>query len=512
MAADLVLILHTHMPYVRRNGDWPVGEEWILEAWTESYLPIWGLIEDISAGRLPGKLALTMTPVLAEQLQDPYLEDRLDGYLRNRMSQAEREIERLGRMGDAPRAALASHFAALYRGRLQDFESRFRGRMMGTLREGMESGRVEVLASAATHAHLPTLPSESCRRAQIGIGLESYRRCFGRDPSGFWLPECSYTPELDRVLAPFSPPLSYVVLDHTAPESAPEDAPTWEPRRLGTTPLIALMRDRAAHELVWTMRGYPSRAPYREYVKRDYEGHGFQYWRITSEHTPIDEKEVYEPERAALAAWDDARDFAAAMRGRREEVASLAASSHIPAAVVAAYDTELLGHWWLEGPLWLREVLSLCGGETELPGRVAEKARKGMPPALSPRMTAWNVDGTFSTWVNPGTAEMREELRRVEEDLIALLASSPAAGSGERRALLQAAREVLILEGSDWPFMVARDQAAAYSRERFSSHLARYGAIRDMLDRHRVEPEGLAAIEETDNLFPWLELRFWKRR
>ncbi len=502
--ADLAFILHTHMPYVRRNGDWPVGEEWILEAWAESYLPVWSLVEDLSDGRLPGKIALTMTPVLAEQLRDPYLEERLAGYLRNKVRQAREEAARLRGMGDAPREALASRFAEAYRGLLRDFESRFRGKMMETLRRGMESGRVEVLASAATHAHLPSLPTERCRRAQVELGLESYRRCFGREPAGFWLPECSYTPELDPLLSAFSPPLTYAVLDHSALEAAPRDTRTADPGRLGKTPLLALVRDRLAHDLVWTMRGYPSHGDYRDYAKRDHGGHGFQYWRVTSRDTPIDDKDVYHPERAAQAAREDARDFVAALRRRGEAIASEGGNAGA-AAIVAAYDTELLGHWWLEGPLWLREVLSLCGGETELPRRVAEKARGAPAAVLSPPITAWNVDGTFSTWVNPDTEDMWRELRRVEEEFLALVDGAAPADGREKRALAQAAREMLILEGSDWPFMVTREQAAQYARDRCATHLARFEAARDMIARGKIDIAVLSEMEETDNLFPWLD-------
>lgn len=510
MAADLVILLHTHMPYVRRNGDWPVGEEWILEAWAESYLPIWGIVEDLAAGRLHGRLAFTMVPILAEQLQDGYLEERLDWYLNNKVGHTLKETDRLGEMGDAPRRALSSFWREHYRGLARDFNARFRGRMMEVLRRGMDAGKVEVLCSAATHAHLPSLGSDRCRRAQIEIGLESYRRCFGRDPRGFWLPECSYTPGLDEVLAGFSPPLSYVVLDFSAEEGAAGNARTWEPRRLGGSPLLALLRDRPAHDAVWTMRGYPCGGDYREFAKRDYDGHGFQYWRVTSEGTPLDEKDIYHPGRAASRAREDARDFAARMRRRREEVAACGGREEGPAVVLAAYDTELLGHWWCEGPQWLREVLSALGEETALPGRIAERAASGDPPVISPPMTAWNVDGTFSTWVNPGTARMWGELHAAEEDLLGLLSSRGGEDPARERALAQAAREVLLMEASDWPFMISRDAAAAYARDRFSSHRDRFTALAAMLERGEIDGGVLASLEETDNPFRWLSLDPWK--
>jgi 1,4-alpha-glucan branching enzyme len=508
MDVDVVILLHSHMPYVRRNGDWPVGEQWILESWAESYIPLWEIIEDLTAGALPGRLALTVTPVLAEQLKDEYLQERFEGYLENRIRQAGEEIVRLQDMGDEPRSRLAAFFEDECVRRLRIFEERFRGRMMEVLERGMAAGAVEVLASAATHAHLPSLGSDGSRRAQIGIGLESYRRCFGREAEGFWLPECSYTPDLDAVLSGYSPPLRYVILDHTAVESAPEDAPTWEARRLGSTPLLVMLRDRTAHELVWTPQGYPAHGDYREYMKRDHDGHGFQYWRITSRAIPLDEKDLYYPDRAAERARKDALDFSARIAARREEILSAMRGERDRGLLLAAYDTELFGHWWREGPLWLREVLRLMGTQTELPSRAIGKAAED-PSTLTPRMTAWNVDGTFSTWVNEDTADIWEKTCDAERKLLHGL-QEQRNGPEVKRALLQAAREALLMEASDWTYMITRDAAAAYARGRFESHRGRFSSIMDMLERGKPDAGFLADLEETDNLFGWLNLGYWE--
>ncbi|NPV58197.1 MAG: DUF1957 domain-containing protein [Actinobacteria bacterium] len=512
MPVPVVLLLHTHMPYVRRNGDWPVGEEWILEAWAECYLPIWKLVEDLAAGKQPGRLALTLTPILWEQLDDPYLQDRLAGYLENKARQARNEVERMRGLGDDNRGDLARRFAEHYSRLLGAFEKRFRGRMAEVLREGTATGRVEVLASAATHALLPALSSEPQRRAQVAIGLESYRRVLGRDPEGFWLPECAYTPGLDELLSSFAPPLSYVVLDHTAVPEEGGIRPTWEPRLLGDTSLIALARDPLAHDLVWTERGYPAGGNYREYAKRDYDGYGFQYWRVTSPATPLDEKDVYRPENAVAQASEDASHFVENMRRRGEEIASSCRSRRGPTLILAAYDTELMGHWWLEGTLWLRHVLALLEDDAVLPGHIAGEARASKPRRLHVGMTAWNVDGTFSTWVNRETSELLEYVHLSEMEFGDALACMTCEALGEpprERALLQAARELLILQASDWPFMVTRDQAAAYARDRASSHRARFNLLLEMALTGRMDEEKLAFLENTDNPFSWLTLDPW---
>ncbi len=505
---SIAVLLHTHMPYVRRNVDWPVGEQWILEAWAECYLPVWEIIAELTEGKLPGKLALTFTPVLCEQLQDPHLQERFDGYLDNRIRQAEGERERLRAMGEEARSELAS----FYRGKLRDlralYRERFRHRMLEVLREGMEAGVLEVLASSATHAHLPLLSSESCRTAQVAVGLESYRRAFGREPRGFWLPECAYTPDLDGLLDRFAPPLSYVVLDFSAAENAPQGVSTWEPCRLGSTSLVALLRDPLAHRLVWAEDGYPSGGNYRDYSKKDHEGHGFQYWRITSYTTPIDEKEVYRPEQAEEAAREDARDFAERMLARARELAGEYGGAGAGPLLLVAYDTELFGHWWYEGPFWLRSVLRSLHPHLALPGKLAGETRPGALPSITPSCTAWNVDGTFATWQNPRTADMWEETRRMEGEFLSRAARAGAGGSP--RVLAQAARELLILEASDWPYMVTRDAAAEYARLRFRSHCRRLSLLLEAFDGGCEDGGLLRELEETDNLFPWLHPGYWR--
>src|SRR5262249_58070384 len=64
------------------------------------------------------------------------------------------------------------------------------------------AGGLETLAGAATPGYLPLLSvNDKAVRAQVRVGVDEYRRYLGRDPLGFWLPECAYYPGLDRILA-----------------------------------------------------------------------------------------------------------------------------------------------------------------------------------------------------------------------------------------------------------------------------------------------------------------------
>ena len=71
------IVLHTHMPYVEGFGTWPFGEEWLWEAIAASYLPLLDVLD-----RHPGKVTLSVTPVLADQLEAPGALERCLAFLR----------------------------------------------------------------------------------------------------------------------------------------------------------------------------------------------------------------------------------------------------------------------------------------------------------------------------------------------------------------------------------------------------------------------------------------------
>ncbi|MGB7685278.1 MAG: hypothetical protein WBL45_05790, partial [Solirubrobacterales bacterium] len=71
-AGDLAIVLHSHMPYVEGFGTYPFGEEWLFDAVIRSYLPVLEAARD---------LTMTVTPVLADQLEDAGVRRRLRDFL-----------------------------------------------------------------------------------------------------------------------------------------------------------------------------------------------------------------------------------------------------------------------------------------------------------------------------------------------------------------------------------------------------------------------------------------------
>ena len=76
--------------------------------------------------------------------------------------------------------------------------------------------------------------------------------------------------------------------------------------------------------------------------------------RVTGKQVEPQDKAPYDPALAADVLGLHVKDFVDTVVTR---LRSLRAEHGRESLVVAAYDTELFGHWWHEGPAWLEGVL-----------------------------------------------------------------------------------------------------------------------------------------------------------
>src|SRR5881392_861807 len=87
-------VLHSHLPYVRRAGRWPHGEEMIHEAIAETYIPLLVALDDLQRDGVKPRLTLGLTPILLEQIADPDVLDSFEAYLEEELSAARTDAER----------------------------------------------------------------------------------------------------------------------------------------------------------------------------------------------------------------------------------------------------------------------------------------------------------------------------------------------------------------------------------------------------------------------------------
>lgn len=420
MSGELAIVLHTHMPYVEGYGTWPFGEEWLWEAIATSYVPLLDVLDEHG-----GALTLSVTPVLADQLEVADLGARFDAFITG--------LRRTTHLADIESAASPAEAAAL-RYSLEAYEhAGARMRALGGDLLGALAPHV-AWTSAATHAVLPLLATDAGARLQLRTGIDAHRRRFGEWDGGFWLPECAHDPALDALLEEAGVHAVCVDLTDTGLDPL-------RPLRSPDGPLLAPI-DRAVIDLVWSREGYPSGAAYRDTFRRTAHDHLA---------TAVDGS-PYDPERARETARADAADFVARVR-ERVDAGGLC---------VFAIDTELLGHWWHEGPAWLAAVLAEAAAQG-LPVSRLEDALHRHEPAPAPDdlpVTTWGTPRDLTTWTAPSVADIAWSARDAELRVVA------AGGRADERAV----RELLALQSSDWAFMTYRELSAPYAAERVAAH------------------------------------------
>jgi len=537
--------LHSHMPYVRRAGQHPHGEDMLHQTATETYIPLLNVLYDLRAEGVPFRLTIGITPVLAEQLADGEVRTRLETFLMEALERAEEDARRReaaaeGTVADAPAhhfLYLARFYADWYRNLLQSFRERFRRDLIGAFRFLQDENLIEITTSAATHSYLPLMARDSTIYAQLRTGVTSYLRHFGRLPRGIWLPECGYRPAskaepdgeivkpgLEAFLAELN--LRYTFGDaHVVLQGRPlasatgdlagalpghgEDAPsayrhasaapfTPHPYYLRASNVAVYAVNHATGRQVWPpAEGYPGDFAYREFHRRD-EHSGLPYWRITGDGAALGEKELYDPYHAFHRAREHAAHFVGVVRGQL----IYGKGSGRPGIVVAAYNTGLFGHWWFEGIPWIREVMRLLSRDPDIALVTAGEYLDKHPPTESVVLPAgsWGKDGDHSTWSGPDTKRMWPLIHEAERRMEALVARFPDA-VGERLELLkQAARELLLLESSDWPFLIGTAQAASYASDRFRQHLERFNRLAALVEKENLAVEERAFLQECQHL------------
>src|SRR4051812_39873236 len=234
----LAVVLHTHMPYVEGFGTWPFGEEWLWEAMATSYLPLLDVLD-----RHPGKVTVSMTPVLADQLRAPGIGTRFLSFIRG----VREESHRLDREARPELVDQLDHSLTRYRRAAHTFQRRG-GDLVAAFAPHVS------WTSAATHAVLPLLATDAGVRLQAETGIAAHRERFDGWDGGFWLPECAYAPWLDDLLEAAGARLTCVELTDLGIDPR-------RPLRTRSGMLLAPI-DRAIIDLVWGHDGYPSGAPY----------------------------------------------------------------------------------------------------------------------------------------------------------------------------------------------------------------------------------------------------------
>lgn len=523
----LCLVLHAHLPFVRHPEYASfLEEEWLFEAINETYLPLLDVFQGLAHDGVPFRICVSLSPTLMNMLVDPFLQSRYLDHLDRLIDLAEKEVERTKWQPEFHR------LACMYRDRFHHnrwaFTERYGRNIVGGFAKLQESGHLEVLTSAATHGFLPLLDYvPSAVRAQVIVGAEEYARIVGRRPVGMWLPECGYHPGHEQYLAEAG--IRYFLADaHGLLHASPR------PRYANYAPVftragVAVFgRDLESSKQVWSAsEGYPGDFEYRDFYRDvgfdlddDYVAPyvqpdgtriatGIKYYRITGRTV---HKEVYDPDRAAAKADVHAGNF---LFNRERQVEYLASHMDRKPVVVAPYDAELFGHWWFEGPRWLDLVIRKMAYDSDVVKLAAPSDYLNEYPrnqVSTPSYSSWGWKGYSEVWLNGTNDWIYRHLHKASELMSGLAADHASSEGLQLRALRQAAREVLLAQSSDWPFIMKTGTTVPYAVRRFKDHIGRFYRLHHQIQNNYIEEGWLQEIEQRDNLFPEIDYRVFDLR
>ena len=523
---SLAIVLHAHLPFVRHpeHEDF-LEEDWLFEAISETYLPLLRVFDKLVEDRVPFRLTMTLTPTLVTMLRDELLVGRYARRLESLCELGAREVHRT--RDDATFGPVARFYRDHFEQLRQAFNERYRRDLVGAFRRLQDAGHLDIISCCATHGFLPLMqPVPEAVRAQITVAANHYRQNFGRDPHGIWLAECGYYPGVERFLA--AERIRFFFTDtHGVTDATPR--PLFGPYAPNYTEagVAAYARDPESSQQVWSAEtGYPGDPVYREFYRDigwdldldyvrpfiqptgDRKNTGFKYFRITGKGA---EKAPYDPAAARARAQVHAGNFLFNRQKQLEHLASRMGGRR--PVVVAPYDAELYGHWWFEGPLFIDALVRQAA-------QVQDRVRLVTPSddleqfpenqVGTPPMSSWGERGYAAMWLDPANDWLYRHLLQCAKRMVELARDFPEAGTLQRRALNQAARELLLAQASDWAFILKTGTMVDYALRRTRDHVLRFQRLHEQLRAGTIDEAWLSELESRDNLFSEIDYRVYR--
>ena len=490
---NYILILHCHIPYVLHHDR--MNEEWLYEAVAETYIPLLNIFHRLISRGISPQLTINISPVLAEQLVTDYFKKGFQNYCDQKMFST-MEDEKFFLENDPQMLKLSTLWRKFYFKTKQSFTEKYHCDLIKAFRRMQEAGHLELVTCGATHGYLPALSEDTSINAQIRMAKASYERLFGKPPSGIWLPELGYRPScqwthplthrrcepsryrrgLEEFLAENG--ISYFFIDQEQfKKASPEgiDKTPWSTYSISNpsikeNPVTAFVRDTGLSEQIWNFeKGYPGNGDYLDFHKKHW-GSGNRYWKITDKKLDMAYKQVYSYKKVPNLIIQHAGHYKWSIKKTLEH--QFLKTNEL-GLKVAAFDAELFGHWWFEGPKWIYELLKWIHSDPEMALITCSTYRKQFSPTQEIQLpeSSWGKNADSSTWINPKLEWVWERIYSAEKQM-RHLANHFREEKDEllQRILRQGIRELLILQSSDWEFMITNNSTKDHGERRIVEH------------------------------------------
>lgn len=529
----ITIVLHTHIPYVLHHGAWPHGSDWLSEAVAECYLPLIKMCRVLQDEGIRPGITFDISPVLCEQLAHKDFAEVFRSYCDEHAALAAKDKEQFSREGANELASLAEYWEEWFNQKWVEFDQTLGSDILGALKQLQEENAIEIITCGATHGYLPLLAEDANVDLQIRAAVESHHRHFSRHPRGIWLPECAYRPAYEwRTFLPVNAysiakyrdgieeflvryGLEYFVTDEAALKGAQplayrgpdgrrtpysetigdaraqlEERSPFDMFRIGgynhDASSAVFVRNIDATMQVWSGKtGYPGDPDYLDFHKRYFRS-SHRYWRVTDNTADMQYKQLYVPEWANGRALSHARHYAMiladAVRSRISQH-----PTRIP-TVCLPFDAELFGHWWFEGPLFLehliRELHTFHGIGTSTTSEQFDRVKPATEVALPE--SSWGRNGNHDVWMNDDVQWTWEKEYRIERSVRMFCEkhAKAACDSTFKRLIVNMFRQMMLVQASDWQFLISTFSSRDYAEQRFHNHLSDAERLRDAAERY----------------------------
>ncbi len=545
---SFVFMLHSHLPYYRKAGMWPFGEENLYECMAETYIPILNAINELYEQGIQAKLTIGLTPILAEQLNDDHLKYGFETYLNTRIEAVSGDLTRYPNDSVAHSQHLeflAKFYYGWYSNIKDNFMNKYNRDLIAEFKRLQDLGCIEITTSSATHGFSPLLATDTNLNAQFKVGAESYKRLFGKKARGAWLPECAYRPGYEATSPEgkkYHRPAIEVFLQNNdieyffveshqleggvsvgsrrsigiygnieyipLPARPSTGLSTYEAYWLPEAQVAVMGRNHEAGYQVWSAAdGYPGDGCYREFHKKD-DNSGMHYWRLTSPTTDLGDKMLYDPVLAMSKINENSDHYVNVLYHRLNDHKKATGKEGL---VMVSFDAELFGHWWFEGVEFIKQVIMKL--DKTIKRQTASEYLDENPPttAVSLPESSWGQGGHFWVWQNHQTEWMWPIIHSAEKRISNIVGKYPTIPEDKvlHRALNQLARENLLMQSSDWPFLITTWQARDYAVERFRKHQENFEKLASMIENNSIDEGYLESVESVNNAFPVIDYRVY---
>jgi len=525
---QMIIHLHAHLPFIwdRINygttGYWRPGgyvEEWYHEAMRETYIPLVRIFDQLLSEGVDFKLSMDISPTLCNMMRNPVLQEEFLNYIDSLIALAKTEVQRTTRQEPWYLMPAKMHLREFLRSKSTFLK--YDRDLTRAFKKLQDLGKLEILTCGATHGFLPLMGSEFIEaiRGQIKTAVLDYEDTFGRKPYGIWLPECAYTPGIEKVLEEFG--IRYFFSEtHTIMRADTHvEFGVHAPVYIRGSQVAVFPRDPETGKQVWSgEEGYPGDPDYLEFHLR---GGPLKYNRITDRRGTF--KQAYVPEWADSKAAAHAQHFMENRNFRFDYIKNWFWKKPL---VVATYDAELFGHHWYEGPRFLYYMFKKMyynQNQTELTTPSHYLAQHQYNQEIYPTPSSWGDKGTFDKWMYGSVSWMYRHMNDACEEMINLSTWGRDNGMDNSqkdnpgvRILSQMARELLLTQNSDAGFNISNGHFADHMKKLYFNNLNSFWTLANMFVRFMQTGEfdeiKLRKMERSGNIFPVIDPFVWARR